>query len=179
MRRGQETIHDAREGVGGLVGKKGLHLFRRRRQARQIKACPANQRPPVRGRGGPEPVRLERRKDEAVDARLRPRRVVHLGKRRRPHRLERPEAPLFVGEYVFFILTVPLCPLLGLRLGPGQAKLDPALQLSDLLWRQLGVGRHLERVLLTNRLDEQALFGLPRHRGRAAVAAAQDGCSRS
>src|SRR5579884_2336387 len=59
--------------------------------------------------------------------------------------------------------------------GPRGPELDPAAQVGDLLGGQFPRRRHFEIITVTNSLEEQALFGLARHEGRAAVAASQNG----
>ena len=58
-----------------------------------------------------------------------------------------------------------------MRLGPGQAAVDPPFQAVDLAVGQLPFRRHLPLAALLDRLDDQTLPGLAGHGGRPTVTA--------
>ena len=69
-RRRQQTIHDALVGIGGGVGEKGIQLFQRRRQAREIKGHAAQPRSAIRFGRGRELFLFQPREDESVNGGL-------------------------------------------------------------------------------------------------------------
>ena len=114
MRRLQQPLDHALECTGCGVGHKRIDLFRRRRQARQIKRRAAEQCHLVRLGRKPQPARPQLRQQERihrcahrVSRRSPGRQHRH---RRSPQRLKRPKFPLFLRE----IRPLPQ----RLRLGP-------------------------------------------------------------
>ena len=139
LRRGEEAVDKLRVGVGGLVGEERLDFFGRGRQTDEIERSAADEGLARCAGGGVEFFGCESREDEAVDGRLRPRRVDHCGKRRAPGG---DEGPVFgvVGA-----LRDPVAE--GLGFGGGE--------------RPAGVGRRhmLVLVLRHNAVEEFTLGG--------------------
>ncbi len=178
-RRGQQAVDQAGIGVGGRIGLEGGDLLGGRRQPEQVERDAADQGPPVGGRRRRQRGGLEPGQDEAVErvpsasrhrgpagashrgragtpsAAARPRR----SRRRRARRLRRRRRP-------------------GWRFGPGHAHLDPGGEVGDRPIRQLPRGRHLDRRVVPDRLDDRALLGMARHHDRPVVVPLEQGRAR-
>ena len=172
--RRQQPLDHPLVGVGPLVGQEGVDLGRGRRQAGQVERDPPQQLPLAGGGDRVQPLGLEPRQDEPVDRAARPGRVADGGRLGTGHRPVRPV--LAAGTEVVG----------GAAVGPGGydrgignpgihgAAGHPALEVGDDGGRQPAVGRHLDRSVVTDGLDEQAVVRRAGHDDGAAVAARPD-----
>ena len=116
------------------------------------------------GGAGESPFASSAAKHEAVDRRVCPRRVAHLGKRRRRSAERRPSTSCRVRR--------------GLR-GRGAPQAHPfrstRADRRDLRILQLAGRRHAQRVGLPHRTQQQALRGLPGNDRRPASSALEHG----
>ena len=78
--RSQQPVDDPRKRIRPRILQKLADLAGRGRQPRQVVARAADQRPFVGGRRRSEPFGLQRRQHKAVDRRLHPPGIPHLGK---------------------------------------------------------------------------------------------------
>jgi len=92
VRRRQQAVDQPLVGVRPVIGDEAIDFLRRRRQAGQIQADPANERDPVRLRRGLDPVFLQPCQDKTVDGRACPGLIANY-RQRRPHRCS--EGPVF------------------------------------------------------------------------------------
>ncbi len=80
MRRGQEAVHDLREGIRRGILLEGGDLFRRGRQAGEIEGGAAQQIELASGLDLLEALLFQVREDKAIDGGLGPAGVLHGGR---------------------------------------------------------------------------------------------------
>ena len=157
LRSGQQSIHQSRESVGGVVGEKGIDLGRRRRQAEQVKLRTAQQGALLRRRRRRDAGRLEPRQDETIERAGTPSRVFHLGQRRVRHGGKGPRRgtlPLGVdGPGVVSGAG-------GVGRGPRQAFAHPASERGNLTLRKFALWGHFDIARVTDERHQPALFGI-------------------
>ncbi len=94
----KQSVDKAFVGIGRLVGNKGVHFSRRRRQADKIERHAANQRPPVGVRGEREFLRLHGGKQQGIDRRADAVVLTERGHFRSMDGAKRPILAVFLGN---------------------------------------------------------------------------------
>ena len=171
--RGQQLVDDFLERARRRVGEKRLDLRRRRRQAGQVVASPANQHTLGRRGAWPQTDLVQPIVNERIDAVLLPSGVIDL---RRGSRLDRLERPGGRGALVDLVRRqVAVSKLFAMNLAGGikrSAQFHPLGQQGDLLIRQFLLRRHLVVfVLPRDHRQQQALLRLGQVDRRAGLAA--------
>ncbi len=171
VRRRQQAVRHLRVGVRRIVVQERFDLGRRRRQPDQVVAHAPDQRPLVGGAGGRQVLRLQLGEDEGVDGVRRPCLVLdrrHFDWADRLPGAVVALAPLQI-EGRFFLGDDGV---VGRHRG---AHLHPRGQVGDDRVGQLALLGHLHGgVLVVERLDDAALFGLTRLKQGAVVAALEN-----
>ena len=172
-RRSQQAIDHASVSLGGLVGQKGRDFLGRWRQTGQIERDSTNERPLIGRWSGRHLPLFELGENKSIDFGLDPIGLLDLRRDRTSEFLKRPELLLRVGEFVG--LRSLGCPLGRSGRGrPGHAQHHPLGKQVDLSLLELAIGRHLQRVFVLNRFDDQAFFQVACDGRGTAVAATQN-----
>ncbi len=168
LRRSQQSFHNACIRAWLIVGQKSRDLVRRRRQSRQIKRHPTNQRSSVGLTIRLEPLRFQFRQHEVVGITFRPACKSDFGQFVIKRILKGPElATSFDVNFRFGrrrsrrtrrFLTGIKC-----------AVVDPMSKVSDDSIRQLFRGRHFV-TFVTQCLHDQTAVGIPKLQRRTRLA---------
>ena len=160
----QQRIDQGVDRSGGSVIEEGGRLLGSGGQPHQVVGQTPQQFLAGGGLAGSELLLLQFGEDKPVDGGLHPGRLGHLGNRHVDQRLKRPELLSF-GEVDF--------PFLSGRRGPvarvGSTQLNPPAEIGNHRFGQLSRGGHLEAVV-TQRLQQQALFGFARNNAGTGLA---------
>ena len=169
-RRGQQSVHDLRKRLGGIVRKKGIHIGGSRRQTGQVERDPANQRRTVGVGDRLQVLRLQAGQQEPVDIIPGPGGIAHLGCLGLRERL--PGPVLFLECFVLRLRLAQRRRHLDGR--PDGAVGDPFRQRGHLLVGQvLALGRHALLGLADDAFHQQAVSRLAGDDTRAGVATDQ------
>ena len=114
----EQTINEPLVRLGAVVGQKRVHLFRCRRQTRQIERYPAEERGFVRLAGRGEPLLFQTRQNELVNRREGPPFVFDFRQWRSFRFDERPM------RFPFRALRDPAPQQINLRVGEMLARLE-------------------------------------------------------
>jgi hypothetical protein len=172
-RVGQQGFNVALDGRRRRVGLEGAHVVRLRRQPGEDEAQSAGQHGPVGRGGGRQVTGFQFGFDEAIDRVVGPRRVADVGDGGLADRLEAPPGAPFADDG----LPVGVAAR-ARRVVPrvGGTNRHPALQVGDLLGRELLVRRHLQGLVgMPDGPHQSALVRLARDEGRAGVATGAQG----
>src|SRR5206468_5179331 len=165
-RAGEQTFDDACKRLLRTVRHKIGDLGFRRREPRQVERGAPEQREPLGGRRGGNPLFLQLGEDEVVDRILDPAAVAHGRRLMAPDRLKRPEgAPL--GRH-------PGRSGWDFTFRPRSAEPDPGGDVRELLRVELAGRRHLELLLVAQNADEAARLRAAGRDYRAVVAPARE-----
>ena len=169
-RRGQQAVQHFGVGLRRFVGEERVYFIGVGRQTGQVERGAPDQRALVGGRVGFNAFGFEFRTHEAVDGRQRGM-VFFQNWNGRSHGLfERPKIFGFVRigrERSDFSSRI------------GRAHADPSLDIGDLMFVKLFVGRHLKFfVFVTHGFDDQAFLDFARHHGGPGCASFKSGRAR-
>ena len=156
--RAQQALDDVLESVFRLVGHKIADFLFRRRQPGQIECRAPQQSRLVGRRRGGQTVRFEFGENKAVDGRTHPIRRLDLGRRLARKRAKGPEIAVLGGDLAAGIVRPNGRGLFNS--GPGGALRQPPADGGDLFRPQAALRRHLDALLVTQRLQQQAAFRL-------------------
>jgi hypothetical protein len=174
LRTSKQIVDEALIGVLGSVVDKRFDLRRRRRQADQVIEKPARERQTVGRRGRRQFIRFELGQDERIDWIADP--------------------CLVLDEWGFRPLDGAIRPILAVpvryfqanrrghgrddTVGPGRSRFDPARQDVDFFLRELRAGRHLQVVLMIDRLEQSAVAQAVERNDRSGNAAFENAGTR-
>jgi hypothetical protein len=182
LRGSQKFVDEFCVGVGAVVFDEGFDFIARRREAEEVEVGAADERAAVGGGGGREILLFEFSQDEAIDRILRPRGVLHDGRRVVDRFLKRPPLATFIQLRPQGRGGGRMCCGDGFGHGDariGRAHLHPRFEVRDLRIGQLLVRRHLEFfVLVTDGLDQPALVGIAEDNAGPGVAALEQAGAR-
>ncbi len=157
MRRSQQPVDDFRVGIGRIVRQKRIDFLRGRRQADEIESRSAKQRALVGRRRRMQAFLVQFREHKPINRSRRQGRLLNW--------LKRPIRPILLGNFIFG--TRHNRKNRAARRRPGRTHLHPFRQHADLFIRELAFWGHAQvLVILMNRGNQPAFFGLARDDGR-------------
>ena len=170
LRRREQPLDDAIEGVGRFIRDKLINVVRRRREAGQVKRDSAQKRSLVGGRSGCEAPLFQLGQNECIDRRPHPVDVLHSGQRGVRDGSQRPELAALVDVD-------------DARTGRGGGKslarigcthLHPGFEVAHLRVAERSLRWHLQiAVLVPDRFDKATLLGITRDEDRSRIAPLQ------